>query len=130
MVDCNGTKNKCFGCGNCCKIIPMGISWEGINDIYTQQEDKESEYAKNIKFILDNWTPIYCFVDIWRIRPDMRILADHYYTCKQFNKFNHNCMVYNNRPPVCKDYPFYGRAEHVSLIYEYCAFNEKIYGSD
>lgn len=43
--------------------------------------------------------------------------SDNWYTCKHFNEESGNCMNYENRPDMCRNYP-YGRA---------CTFKECTY---
>lgn len=123
MENYNGPLNKCVGCGNCCKVIPVNIPMEKFKELYLS-EDKESEYYKDIKFIVENWIPIYNYIDIWRLQPDISIFNTHYYICKQFDNFAHKCKVYNNRPPICMNYPYYRKDNHVGLIYDKCIFGK------
>ena len=112
-------RKTCRQCGRCCEIISLRFSTEELKNINTIYDyDKE--------FILKNWKQITNIIDIWRIVPDKVLYLDYnyYYTCNKYNKFTHKCMDNDNKPPVCSDYPYYGKDEHVTLISDKCIFNE------
>lgn len=119
----NGKNNICRGCGNCCDIISTSLSWD---DILKMRNENRAEYQYDMDFIYKYWKPLNNPIDIWRLNPDRRIdfKYNHYYNCTKFNRKTRKCDAYKYRPPVCFNYPYYGRKEHVSLISDDCAFNE------
>jgi Fe-S-cluster containining protein len=36
-------------------------------------------------------------------------LGAYYYRCKWFDQETRKCTNYENRPPMCRDYPWHGR---------------------
>ena len=75
-------KFKCQQCGACCTAVPIHI------DIYNKFKDKLSVYAKVIN-ITDT------IVTVWSSDTNAR--------CGFLNPFN-NCVIYNDRPQICKSY--------------------------
>jgi Fe-S-cluster containining protein len=50
-----------------------------------------------------------------------------FYECRHYDRENKRCMDYENRPPVCRDYPWYGQAPDPlkSLPLE-CSYREDV----
>lgn len=122
----NGKNNICRGCGKCCDIISMSLSWNDILEMSDENNLRKAEYQYDIDFIRKYWIPINNPVDIWRLNPNRRIDFDHnyYYNCTKFNRITRKCDAYKYRPPVCFNYPYYGKNEHVSLLSDNCVFNK------
>ena len=51
-----------------------------------------SSYRANAEFISAHWHP----------------LGDHEYRCDRFDASHRLCAAHEERPPVCRDYPWYG----------------------
>ena len=64
-------------------------------------------------FMLENWVPANNEEAI-KIRPQLKnwaaesISQTPFYFCSQFNTTTRKCMDYDNRPSVCKRYPYSG----------------------
>lgn len=48
----------------------------------------------------------------------------HYYTCKHHDPVTGNCMNYENRPKLCRDYPFYGSGYRNRCRYKDCTWED------
>lgn len=47
----------------------------------------------------------------------------HFYTCRHYDADNKRCMNYENRPPICRDFPWYaGDVDHSKSLPEHCSF--------
>lgn len=114
MVESQNIKSPCKKRGVCCRVISVGRNKKSFRD-------KESEDAK---FIKENWTELNLketmdiiddihsgyppmpdeMVDKWRNLSKDRAV----FKCERLGDEG-ECTVYDRRPPVCKEYPFYGR---------------------
>jgi hypothetical protein len=117
----------CAGCGSCCDPVilndetyeQLGKYWtstalEGVPDPrsdenwaawrevgYTDDQREAtitcylpgSDYRADADFITEHWHP----------------LGDGEYRCDRFDPARRGCMAYADRPPVCRNYPWYGR---------------------
>lgn len=43
-----------------------------------------------------------------KLRFEVGLLPSHFYTCDIFDPVTRKCTDYDNRPGVCRDYPWYG----------------------
>jgi Fe-S-cluster containining protein len=93
-------KGQCNQCGVCCN--PITTQWlkkDITDDSYTH------------KFIRKHWKRISkkkVAAKLNKIdRRDKK--GNYYYECSKFDKKANKCTAYNERPNVCKNYPFYGK---------------------
>jgi Fe-S-cluster containining protein len=117
----------CAGCGSCCDPVILNDEtyellgkhwtraaldgtpdprtdegWEAWRAVGNLDADREwiceryppdSDYRADADFIAAHWRP----------------LGDHEYRCDRFDPVHRKCMAYGDRPPVCRNYPWYGR---------------------
>ncbi len=116
----------CARCGSCCDPVPFeraradelakwtsaalaGVTdpgsdegwrwWEQHGWSPDQREAAIARYAtdgrwrKNAEFITAHWTP----------------LDDDHCACDMFDRAHRLCMAQDTKPPVCRDFPWYGR---------------------
>jgi Fe-S-cluster containining protein len=115
----------CARCGNCCENIvcdsyDSAVKWaadalEGVPDPGTDEgwaywrehgcggDDQPQDLA------------VRKFAEGGRTRADGDFLAAHWrtedgehYACDQFDPVTRECKAHESRPPVCRDYPWYG----------------------
>lgn len=131
MTDCNG-------CGACCDpfVLPMGPVDLGNVPLSLLAG---SSTADDVAFYRDHLTPMsrgdgrrmtlewnegftHVFVnDRLELRPAF------YYRCDRYDPVAKRCTDYDNRPPVCRGYPWYGRGpDDRANIPPTCSFNEDI----
>lgn len=108
----------CKGCGACCN--PVALPW-------TQRQiammlPSEIEDADR-QFVLNDLTPLR-YRDGLAAAPYLKDLTTFpttegppeyvkpvFYSCRHFDPVEKACTNYENRPPVCRAYPLYGREE-------------------
>ena len=95
---------ECSRCGDCCERIPFPRRKADITrwlaDPYIAGRSR-----RDLQFISTHWHLIELrFIDhqgkpYW---PD-----GGWYTCDAFDKITRLCTAHGERPPVCRDYPWY-----------------------
>jgi len=80
-------KGKCLKCGDCCKLLAMGIPPFAINRLWIQNVIRWY-YEENYGFVFQG-------ID------DARWLV---FTCTNLGK-DHLCRIYFRRPGICREYP-------------------------
>jgi Fe-S-cluster containining protein len=103
----------CNGCGSCCEWIEFDvrenrewvIQWAGCADprvdlnwrkIWTNWKDDQRESC------IRKWLDACFIVDHWIDQ------GEELAVCDAFDESTRSCLVYDDRPPVCQDFPFYG----------------------
>lgn len=90
----------CARCGACCEDI--WIPYETPDDLREKlaslgEDDVRSR--ADLTFMLDHWTP--------GRGPDRAV---HWrWTCDQYDPEHRLCRAHDGRPPVCRDFPWYGQ---------------------
>lgn len=93
----------CSMCGDCCDRIRLPVeTWLGLTD-------PEPETASQ-RFCSQHWHPI--------ARSDEHIVVE----CDRFDPVGRLCMAYEDRPPICSGFPYYGRPPANGLTSERCSF--------
>jgi Fe-S-cluster containining protein len=84
----------CARCGACCESIPL----EGLEHLQKNRADgkydDDSRMAEDIDFMSEHWTAL----------PD----EPGHYACDQFDPVARLCRAQESKPPVCRDFPWYG----------------------
>lgn len=109
---------ECARCGSCCDPVTLDA------DVYAEvMEDARSSetLGPNRRFIAQHWRILSAYPDEdgkhWlRIR------------CDVYDPLHRACSAHEDRPPVCKDFPWYeeepgseGRAEYLNRQCSYLA---------
>lgn len=102
--------DHCIKCGDCCEITFLsdtktGLRKKLVEGIYSGKD------AISVKFILKNWTRLNKSDHKDRMRELLGYdsTKNFIYTCNMFNKETRECEAYDLRPPVCSDFPWYGK---------------------
>jgi Fe-S-cluster containining protein len=81
-------------CGKCCKVIILRPRMKLTN---------RSESS----WLLKHLTKI-SRIEAIKLRPEIKLIKDHsYYKCDYFDYNTNKCLNYNDRIPMCTDFPFY-----------------------
>ncbi|WP_161624347.1 YkgJ family cysteine cluster protein [Alicyclobacillus acidoterrestris] len=108
-------------CGKCCEAIRVNVSPE-------EKEHNKYVNSRDWSFIGEHWRNI-SEDEAFHINPLLRLqkevgLIDHdvwYYACDMYDKSTHKCMAHDDRPPVCSEYPYYGRIKPTETMTWYSA---------
>jgi len=106
-------KGQCVAnCGACCDPV---LSNYGPYDIATAPA-----WQTELVWMRENTDPLPRGETLvrWRelvgagdrnvVDRDGMIIQPHFYRCHHFDDETRSCTNYENRPPMCRDYPFYG----------------------
>lgn len=129
MTDCNG-------CGRCCDPVVLPYTQNEIRRLLPGYGLIEDE---NRRFVLEDLTPI---------RPRRRglemvsdymaegakssalhlgepmILFSHFYECRWYDRETRQCLNYDDRPPMCREFPTYGDwPDPTKAIPPECSYN-------
>jgi len=86
-----------------------------------RSENLQPEFPYDFDFVLKYWIPITP-IETWHLQPDKTIWPNcYYYRCTQYDRFKKLCKAHKFKPPVCENYPWYGKAPNY-LGYSGCAF--------
>ncbi len=106
--------NGCSQCGRCCIEIWCKVRKDFYlrnGKLIISKRPGAFEYPSDIVFIKNYWRPLY--KDGKGIR----------FWCDFYNAITHKCMIENNKPMVCKRYPYYGdRSKNERK--SYCTYSE------
>lgn len=103
----------CNGCGACCD--PFMMVWSPVDlELRGRELDPEDRafYAEHLtpirrsdgRRMVGHWSSGWSEVVF---QGEARLLAAHYYRCDRFDPVTRRCADYDNRPTVCRDYPWY-----------------------
>ena len=99
----------CNGCGACCRVIFLEQSPEEVRQMaaLTRVLGIPSDHA----FVAEHWRPLARDEAMQRNPFYTSRLAPeaHLYTCDRLGD-DGRCMAYDERPLVCRGYPWYGQA--------------------
>lgn len=74
---------------------------EWDREIIVERYDPRGDRRLNADFLTVHWHEVTEELDSGR---------DTYFTCDQFDPMHRLCRAHAERPPVCSDYPWYGKA--------------------
>ncbi len=103
----------CNLCGDCCDPVPLSFSQEDA------RRRLETEYVSprtraNLVWVLTRFRPLTP-AEAEQRRPGASTATSggapsHFYACDAFDPITRTCQAYDQRPPVCRGYPWYGKA--------------------
>jgi Fe-S-cluster containining protein len=122
----------CNGCGACCRPVSLGYSQA---DVASRPERFTED---NWLHILDHLTPITRREAI-EIQPWLKeaglIVKDidgqlsptaYYYLCDFHDPVAMRCTNWENRPTLCREYPWIGEPNPQVLLPPQCSYNEDL----
>jgi Fe-S-cluster containining protein len=108
---------ECNGCGVCCDpfmmvysphdVITMGPRLDAEERAFYDQHLTPIRRADGRRMVAhwsSGWSEIHIPGDGWQM------LAAWYYRCDRYDPVARRCTDYENRPDVCRGYPWYGEA--------------------
>lgn len=112
----------CNGCGACCDPVAAPWSLDTLRRIGPWVlPDLPADFAADREFALEHLHPIprseglaaapYMSTGMSMLRrPDGSLdwLVTHFYRCDLFDPVERTCTAYDDRPPMCRNYPWYG----------------------
>jgi Fe-S-cluster containining protein len=95
------TVTECNMCGDCCEDIPLNIKF--VEKIENQDYEIPENQKNDILFVRKHWK---------KLREED---GHGIYECDMFDKESRLCTAHSSRPPVCRDYPWYGKSPQESV---------------
>jgi Fe-S-cluster containining protein len=106
---------SCAACGHCCDPVVLSA------DVYTdccQRARAGDAVHHNDRFIAQHWHPFGAFTEGTETFLELR--------CDAFDQATRLCTARDGRPPVCRDYPWYGEDPVASgrgpRLYRECSY--------
>jgi Fe-S-cluster containining protein len=123
---------ECNGCGACCD--PFATIYSPFDLVRLAHNVDPDELV----FYRERLTP-YRRADGRRMTPwnsgwsefvidgQVQLVATHYYKCANYDHETRRCLDYDNRPDVCRGFPWYdGKPDDHKVLPPTCSFNEDI----
>jgi Fe-S-cluster containining protein len=103
---------------------------------WAKDEIRYRGQGNDVPFVLAHWTEISLdrareispFLNLWDLTSDP---ARHFYTCDAWDSTTKLCTMHEDRPPVCRGFPWYGGEPNSGLWpWPQCAFWEDVPEAD
>ncbi len=138
---------ECNGCGACCNPVVMPYGPADLRDFRLIEAARaDPDELDNLLFARAHFTVINRREGLQRaaylseggkttcaMDADSRPIVawSFFYSCDRFDPETRSCTDYENRPPLCRDYPFYGAPlddpwNKAKALPETCAFRADI----
>lgn len=132
---------KCNGCegsdvAGCCSPVMLPFS-----RLEAELAPRDEMEAENRRWVLEDLTPISRREGLRRtpyVKDGLTIYGNentgetfwfwsHFYDCKHYDAATKRCMNYDNRPPMCRDFPWYGVApDPLKSLPEHCSYRSDV----
>lgn len=89
----------CGRCGDCCERIHLGYGADKVFDSLARNWEQHGDDALDQKFILTHWNLIEV--------AETDGQEDPLFSCDFFDPATRQCGAYDQRPPVCQNFPWY-----------------------
>lgn len=86
--------------GHCCRRFPLTATYVEVKAAAEVVKAGGSDRYQDTVFIADMLIPLEPAAD-----------GKEYFTCRHHDVATGNCGVYESRPRLCREHPFYGRPE-------------------
>lgn len=114
--------------GQCCEAFT--IQGKTLQEVKEKYEEALKNNSNDKQYIKDLFRIQDMLIDLGKhlthpIHPEIKIKTQEpvtFFTCKYFNKETRLCTDYDNRPKMCKDYPFYnndGKCEYPGCTFTF-----------
>jgi Fe-S-cluster containining protein len=84
----------CARCGDCCERLWLSVDLERLAELLERDELRGTSW-ENAVFLTRHWR---------RVEGD----ESTDYVCDAFDSVHRTCTAYDERPPICAGYPWYG----------------------
>jgi Fe-S-cluster containining protein len=125
------TETTCARCGDCCDPVVVPFHVETWAPRRLVDPDLSAESRENCEFMLAHWTTTATLVRT----DDEDVTVGYEVRCDAFDPVRRLCGAHADRPPVCRDFPWYGRApgdpgrgEVAASLSPRCSFNADVPG--
>lgn len=95
----------CARCGDCCETIWLSrADREVIEDaiVHPEFDPTDRERFANSGFLVEHWAEVERIPSTGATR----------YVCSAFDPVTRMCTAHEDRPPVCRDFPWYSSGPH------------------
>jgi Fe-S-cluster containining protein len=106
---CGTVVTECAKCGDCCESIWMNSTKADMRK-RLRDASHTSNNVENARFILNHW------------HRQSGIGKTARWACDMFDPVSRLCTAHDSRPPICRDFPWYGREPHLIDISKRCSF--------
>jgi Fe-S-cluster containining protein len=91
---------ECNGCGDCCRVVTLSADKAAMRKIRLEPSNRRW---------IDRDLQRLSGTEARRLLPSLpRSSSQPYYRCRWFNYETSRCDAYDQRPPICTGFPFYG----------------------
>ena len=98
---------ECARCGDCCDPVVLTFDpQEKAKRLLSTGDGLSDENRRNYEFMLEHWRVIRPIVSARGYGTD-----SYEVKCDQYDRATKSCLAQDDKPPVCADYPWYGRDE-------------------
>lgn len=110
---------ECNGCGGCCDPVVLPYTKDDVARMPPWQLDEA--WRLNRAFILAHLTPMPRRQGLeraphltqggntWALLGGKPVhVVSHFYSCDRYDPEARACTAYDERPPMCRDFPWYG----------------------
>lgn len=131
------SETECACCGDCCDPVvvpfhPETRARERLEAWGRGERELSWEEIENYQFMLDHWTTTATLVRA----DDESVTVGYAVRCDAFDPVRRLCGAHADRPPVCRDFPWYGRAADdaegrapvAESLSPRCSFNQDVPG--
>lgn len=125
---------ECARCGDCCDPVTVPFHVETYAPRRLRESDLSAENRANCEFMLEHWTTTATLVREDEAEGEVAVAYE--VRCDAFDPVRRLCGAHADRPPVCRDFPWYGRAvddvegraEVADGLSPRCSFNQDVPG--
>lgn len=106
---------SCNGCGDCCAVVTLS---PGMVRLANGAID-EGIMSPDVLWVRDDLR-LLTQAEAESRRPGILPpeLGGGYYECRRFDYVSRRCTAYDDRPPVCRNFPWYGREARPAGVLE------------
>lgn len=128
----SSAETTCARCGDCCDpvVVPFHVETWAVRQL--AEADVAADTRENCEFLLAHWTTTATLVRA----EDADVTVGYEVRCDAFNRETRECEAHDARPPVCRGFPWYGRAATdvegrapvADSLSPRCSFNQDVPG--
>jgi Fe-S-cluster containining protein len=107
---------ECNRCGDCCEHLRLNFTKRALRRFLAAPHRSDpalDDHAATARFIVEHWH---------RVAGGG---AATIFACDRFDPTTRLCTAHDDRPPICRGYPFYGAPPAVAVVQlsPRCSFN-------
>lgn len=127
---------RCNGCGRCCDPVVLGFTQHDVRATLPGEALGKADR----EWVLYDLTPITRAEALdrigylgqggmthFRVRGVAVTIPSHYFECRNYDRETKQCLIYDRRPPLCAEYPWYGHPpDHTKSLPDECSYIEDV----